>query len=247
MRLSHLSLNILLCGSAAFATLSTSGKAFAIGDQLGVTRIFNAGDSPIPFSFFDFKGNSFKAECVSGGSMVGLSVPMGGTPAPHAIRCQNITSSTVIAPSPIEFLQTNPESSSEKDEFFSMSDSADVGHHGTFGTHGGDWDFGFRKGECPVLSVATGIDQGTSGGQVDALHCADPAGAMCLKDGANLRSNTTCHVVTLPSGGNSYGQWDAGNNMDTCAAHEAVVGVSVYTTNQHPHALLCCQVTGSIC
>jgi hypothetical protein len=217
-------------------------KSAAAQDTAGVTRTYVGHNSPSPWSslFYDFASGQYKAECVSGGVMVGVSADTSGVLNPHGIYCKSTETN------PLYFDQSNPETSNERDESFSSADSADYGHHPVGGN--ADWASGYYKGECPVGSVATGIAQSANSSQsVDTLHCSKTIGQMCYNFGFWYQSNTTCHTVALPSGGNSYTDWDFGYYKVSCGAHEAVVGVSTDTTNHHPHSILCCGLSYTIC
>jgi hypothetical protein len=224
------------------ALLSNSARA---GDEAGVTRTYDNSDSPSPWpgAYLDFAWNQYKAECASGGVVVGLSADTSGSLYPHAVFCK----STEIVP--LLFAQSNPENRDEKDEVFSTSNSPDFGHHPV--NRDADWDFGHYKGECPVGAMVTGIAQSpfSTTRPVDTIHCSTTAGPMCARSGYSFVSTNSCHTVTLPGGGDSYTDWDWDYYYYkvSCRAHEVVVGVSTDTINQHPHAILCCGAAFSPC
>jgi hypothetical protein len=213
------------------------------GDEAGVTRTYDNSNSPSPWpgAYFDFAWNQYKAECASGGVVVGLSADTSGTLYPHAVYCR----STEVVP--LLFAQSTPANPDERDEVFSASNSLDYGHHPINGN--ADWDYGYYKGECPMGAMVTGIAQSpfSTTRPVDTIHCSTTAGPMCYQSGANFVSTNSCHTVTLPAGGNSYTDWDYNYYKVSCGAHEVVVGVSTDTINQHPHAILCCKDVYSPC
>jgi hypothetical protein len=220
--------------------------ASATGDQYGVVRTFNAADSPYPWpqvsgglDFHDFRFEQYKAECVSPGTLEGISADKSGTLSPHAVFCQQPQASA------LPFDQSDPETVYENDETFSTTNSVDYGHHPINGDP--DWDYGYYKGECPVGSMVTGIAQSTDTHAIDTVHCSSTVGQMCGRGNFAYLSNKTCRAVAFPSGGNPHGVWDPGYEMVSCNYGEVVSGVSTDTTNHHPHAILCCGITPTVC
>src|SRR5690349_9070412 len=101
------SMTTLVVGGLGLAWISAPLDAAA--QQAQTERVFDAGsDSPSNFPFFDWRFGSVKAECGSGGPMVGLSARPLGVPqlAPHSILCRT----PHVNNTPLPFYQENPPS-----------------------------------------------------------------------------------------------------------------------------------------
>jgi len=207
-----------------------------IGDAGGVSRIFDSGDSPSPFPFYDFRAGQYKVECISGGPLQSLGV-VGPTLRPTGAYCN----SPFLNHSSVTFTQSHTGTPlwGENDETFGANgynDSADYGTHGA-----GDWDSNNYKAECPANRVVVGIARTTdSSAKIDTIHCAGTA-PMCFTGNFFYPTNTCpTYQFTVPNN-------SAGTSAQGCDWDELMVGVSVDTTYHHPHAVLCCRGAWAAC
>ena len=215
------------------------GSAVALAQQAQTPRVFDQNsDNRPPSSTFDWRPGSTKAECLSGGPVVGLSANFYSSPSyqAHAVLCRSPISS------PLTFFQDNPPSPHhEKTEVVLSGDSEDFGYHPVGGNK--DWDPGSFKAECQGGRFVIGVSQTAFTGRIDAVRCSETTTS------ANV-STSTCHTEMFPGDHEwpSYASpmdWSAGFEKLICKASEVVVGVSTSPTTNHPHAILCCSLQDS--
>lgn len=212
----------LKTGRAA-GVIVTVGMSLLIGhaasaEQTATPYAFDNGSSPDPFPYTDWDYGEFKAQCSSGGPVVGLSAATTGRA--HSVLCK----------SPIANGDAYPfYSDTSTVETFLSSNSTHYGSHG-------DWDNGYYKGECSSTEFVVGTAQ-TTGGAFGRFIC----GGITTTDG--LRPSNTCHTVAFPGNNpNSFpdGDWAYGYYKLACNPGEVTVGMSADPSTHNPHAILCC-------
>lgn len=206
-------------GSAGGGSGSGSGGASGGGGGGGEGLSyfdFSAGDAR-GFSGSDFSPGHFKGECALGQVVTGVSVA-GACAAPRLLQCQSGRERSTVTTSVTPYC-----GDARRD------DST------------GDWDRGYRKGECAVNEAVVGVSRDAEGGIHDLL---------CAERGAASLGAGTCTVRNVNGGDNrgrtSSGDWDAGYYKAECASGEHVKGVSLDAKSRRPHALLCCAGDGAV-
>ena len=105
-----------------------------------------------------------------------------------------------------------------------------------YGTHptGGDWDFGYLKGECGIDSVVTGLAQDPGTGALNYVRCSYIGSP-----------GTSCRPRVLSSGdareapGNPI-DWAEFYYKGECGNGSAIAGISRAVGSGAVHAILCC-------
>lgn len=218
-RNTHIRQGLAVVGAALVGLYAARASAQAAATP----RAFDSGDNPSPFPYSDFASGEYKAECSSGGVVFGLSAYSSA----HSALCESPF--TLDGGGAFSF-----NTSGTSTEVFSSSDSTD---HGTYG----DWDSGYYKGDCPANKFVIGLGQ-TTGGALDHTLCASGT----ISGGQQWGPSTLgCRTLTLPGDHPSSlpdGDWADGYYKLECDYSEVIVGVSVDTSNHHPHAIHCCTV-----
>jgi hypothetical protein len=99
-----------------------------------------------------------------------------------------------------------------------------------------DWDPGFYKWECGLNEYVSGFSQATSGNPLHKIRCAT---GNFTNGGQN-----SCETRRVGGGDDrgytADGDWDPGFYKAQCSFGKAIFGVSINTTTQQPHRILCC-------
>jgi hypothetical protein len=210
----------VMCAAASCVTLA---PALSNAQSTLTTRHFYQGDNPAPFSSFhtDWAPGLYKAQCSSGGPVMGLSINLGYA---RAVGC--------VTPSPFGYPLPFPDTSgsSANTQTFFASDSPGYTAH----THVAyDWDPGYHKGECPGASIVIGLAQNPQPLELGKILCSshnyDLTGSPC-----SVRTYSSNAGAPLGSG------WEAGYAKFQCDVGQVMVGVSSHPTVHLPHRILCC-------
>ncbi len=201
-------------GGAASGGGSAGGEGGAT-DPAGFPAYydFSTGDSRGYDADGDFSPWRFKGECAAGEVMTGLSLDASCV-SPRVLQCE--PGRSWGAPSAV----VHPSCGDAR-----RDDST------------GDWDNGYRKGECAANEAVVGVSRDADGALYD-LVCAD----------ASVPAAGACTVRNVNAGDNrartSTGDWDPSSFKAECADGEYVKGVSLDVAARHPHAILCCSGEG---
>lgn len=204
-------------GTSSAGAGGSSGSAGAPAKTLAYFD-FSAGDKRGYSADGDFSPGHWKGECAAGQAMTGLSAEA-SCPSPRVLQCE---------PGRVWTAPTATVSPNCGD---ARRDSST-----------GDWDNGYRKGECGANEAVVGVARDSAGAVYD-LVCADASlGAASTGAGA-------CTVRNVNAGDNrgrtTTGDWDAARWKSECADGEYVKGISLDSKSRHPHALLCCAGNGA--
>ncbi|HSC86708.1 MAG TPA: peptide-N-glycosidase F-related protein [Polyangiaceae bacterium] len=204
-------------GGASTGGSSSSGGAGlggGVGGELEPSYYdFSNGDMRGYVADGDFSPRRYKGECAAGEVMTGLSLDHECV-SPRILQCA--AGHSWSAPEAV----VRPNCGDDRRDATT-----------------GDWDNGYRKGECAANEAVVGVSRDTEGALYD-LVCAD----------ASVASAGACTVRNVNAGDNrantTTGDWDPSSFKAECAAGEYVKGVSLDVATRHPHAILCCSGEG---
>lgn len=216
--------------SGGAGTTGSAGAPPAAGGSAGTPSAAGSGGMTEPLAYFDFSAGDarghqgdpdfspgrFKGECDTGQLMTGLSFDASCV-SPKVLQCQPKAAWTA----PGEAVHPNCGDARRDDST-------------------GDWDNGFRKGECGASEAVVGLSRDADGAVYDLL---------CASAGPAIKGPGACTMRNVNAGDNrgqtASGEWSAASWKTECAAGEYVKGVSLDAATRHPHAILCCAGGGA--
>src|SRR5262249_278563 len=135
-----------LFSTRAILALALLAPAPALAQSAPTPRAFDTDSNPDPWPYTDWAFGEFKAQCSSGGPVMGLSA----YGEAHSVLCKTPATSGADFP-----FQDTSNDSTYQQSFYSSNSSA-------YGSRG-DWDYGYYKGECPGPGrFVIGVSQTTS-------------------------------------------------------------------------------------
>jgi len=200
-------------------SLVTAGVAFAVTYY---TEQFDAGDNRGYLGDGDWAPGSYKGQCNSGDSVMGISA------TPVGMRSDLRAHSVLCAP---EF---SADTNSGMEVTHSLTGADDRADTGT-----GDWDRGYTKAECGLGEVVTGVAQ--SGDSLLKMNKI-----ICSWFYAEVESNdNSCRTLVFSHTSDnrlntSSGDWAYGYSKNECAPGQILKGVSANAGTGEIHAILCC-------
>ncbi len=206
-------------GTGGAGNLGSGGQTTSTGgdtlfDQNTSYFDFSSGDER-GLMTDDFSPLHFKGQCSSGEAMTGLSFEA-SCGAPRTLQCEahQVVSMPTASVSPFCGDARRDDST-------------------------GDWDNGYRKGECGTSEAVVGVARDRDGAMHDVL-CAE----------MEVGSAGACTVRNVNGGDNrgrtATGDWDPGSIKAECEEGEYVKGISLDPTSRRVHAILCCSGSGDL-
>ncbi|HOU89972.1 MAG TPA: trypsin-like serine protease [Polyangiaceae bacterium] len=213
-------------GTCDWTTTTTDGaRSWILTSARSYAQRFDNGSMRGYVGDGDWAKGSYKGQCKSGDSVVGISataVAQGSGSRAHSALCMpQFTTLTSAGMEKIRSL-TGPD------------DRAD--------TSTGDWDPGYYKAECGAHEAVTGVAQ-TANSSLKMTKIA------CNFFRAELMANSAS-CQTLPFSTTSdqrlssdTGDWAYGYSKNECAPNQILKGVSANPSTGEIHAILCCNTS----